>query len=418
MATVSTQANGLRMIFARKSNGKRHPIRIGKVSLDHAQQFASYVSNLEVAKQMGTLPDRATIAWLATLSPTLHERIANTGLVEHRGDAIVRGSTGQHAPGTLGLLLERFPESLSVQQQSLVAIGQTIRNLLGYFGADRSVTSITAGDADEFRQWLLKRGRKRGRDGTKPKPLAHATVSRRCRAARQIFEFAVRKRWCLDNPFDHMSGWHETNPDRDCYIPADQVARILADEPDLEFRTLVALCRFAGMRPSDALSVEWSAIDWDRSYAHLVAPKTRRSRSGGHRDVPLFPEVRELLDQLFAAAPDGAVHVFGHYRETSHANISDRLRRACIRVGELPWVKPWINMRASCENDWIDAGYSIFQVARWMGHAPDVALRHYNRVGKGDRGPRCFDAAFDPLAAGLANTGGAGEGARNRKSKS
>jgi hypothetical protein len=53
-----------------------------------------------------------------------------------------------------------------------------------------------------------------------------------------------------------------------------------------------------------------------------------------------------------------------------------------------------------------------------MGHAPDVALRHYNRVGKGDRGPRCFDAAFDPLAAGLANTGGAGEGARNRKSKS
>jgi hypothetical protein len=52
-----------------------------------------------------------------------------------------------------------------------------------------------------------------------------------------------------------------------------------------------------------------------------------------------------------------------------------------------------------------------------MGHAPDVALRHYNRVGKGDRGPRCFDAAFDPLAAGEAQIGRPSDGSRKRKSR-
>lgn len=229
-------------------------------------------------------------------------------------------------------------------------------------------------------------------------------MSRRCRAARQIFEFAVRKKWRLDNPFDHMVDWCVRNPDRDVYIPADDVRPILDSESDLEFRTLLAFCRFAGMRPSDALSAEWSGVDWDRSYIHIVISKTRRSRSGGHRDVPLFPEVRKLLDELFARAPDGATLVFPHYSQTSHANISDRLRRGCIRAGQTIWVKPWVNLPASCENDWINSGFSTFQVARWMGHAPDVALRHYNRVAKGDRGPRGLDVAFDPLAAGLAKS--------------
>jgi integrase len=390
MATVSEQprGSGRFAVLARKANGKRHPIRLAAgVTRRQAEKFADFVTSLESARDLAQMPDHATIAWLTSLKPALHERLSRAGLVESRGEPAAgrRGepATAQFAPGTVGHLCAVFPATLNVEPQSLVAIGQTLRNLSEYFGDDRPVTTITAGDADEFRAWLTRRGRKqRSEDRPNTKPLAPATVSRRCRTASQVFAYAVRKRWCHDNPFDHMLGWTSTNPDKDRYIPAADIERIIADDPDLEFRTLLAMARWAGVRPSDALDATWGQVDWDRCFMHLVAPKTRRSRTAGHRDVPLFPRVRDLLDRLYAAAPEGSDYIFAHYRTTSHANLTDRLTRAAIRVGVLPWPKPWINLRASCENDWIDDGFDIFRVARWMGHAPDVALRHYNRVAK------------------------------------
>ncbi|MBN1852251.1 MAG: hypothetical protein JW829_05980 [Pirellulales bacterium] len=38
-------------------------------------------------------------------------------------------------------------------------------------------------------------------------------------------------------------------------------------------------------------------------------------------------------------------------------------------------------MRASCERDLL-ATYPIDQVTDWLGHFPETALRHYNRVAK------------------------------------
>jgi hypothetical protein len=45
------------------------------------------------------------------------------------------------------------------------------------------------------------------------------------------------------------------------------------------------------------------------------------------------------------------------------------------------WPKPFVNMRASCERDLLKR-YPIDAVAAWMGHSPEIALRHYNRVAR------------------------------------
>ncbi len=56
----------------------------------------------------------------------------------------------------------------------------------------------------------------------------------------------------------------------------------------------------------------------------------------------------------------------------------DILRRA----GVSPWPKLFQAMRASCENDLVDAGYPLSAITAWMGHTTKVAEKHYLRVRK------------------------------------
>lgn len=386
MATVTKRPHGHHWVLCRATNGKRRPIRLGKSTRKQAEDFAAYVTMLEAAQRMGRLPDPPTLAWLAGLDGTLHTRVANTGLVQHRGGAEgERGRTAADTPaaGTMAWLAAEFPKSLDVKPQTLVNVERVLANLVEYLSPTRPLAHVTAGDADDFRTWLRKSGRAKSDE-----PLSYATVSRRCRLARQAFEYAVRKQWCRENPFGHMADWCEVNPGKDAYVPADIVRQILDDDPDPEFRVILALARFAGVRPSDVIQATWDAVDWQQWYLLVRSPKTERARHGGIRDVPLAEAIRPHLTTLWelagqrVEAGEPAVYLFPRWRELSHAALADRLERRTIRLGHQPWAKPWNNLRASAENDWIAAGIDIFQVARWMGHSPEVALRHYNRVAK------------------------------------
>ena len=42
----------------------------------------------------------------------------------------------------------------------------------------------------------------------------------------------------------------------------------------------------------------------------------------------------------------------------------------------------FVNLWASCERDPFKAGHPIDEIAAWMGHSPEMAIKHYNRVVK------------------------------------
>mgnify|MGYP002631434738 CR=1 FL=1 len=50
------------------------------------------------------------------------------------------------------------------------------------------------------------------------------------------------------------------------------------------------------------------------------------------------------------------------------------------RAGILPWPKLFQNLRASCETDWLDAGFASHVVAKWMGHSEVIQRKHYAQV--------------------------------------
>ena len=85
-----------------------------------------------------------------------------------------------------------------------------------------------------------------------------------------------------------------------------QVRRVLDACPNAEWRLIVALSRFGGLRvPSEVASLRWRDVDWAGNTIKVTSPKTARVGKES-RTIPLFPELRPFLEEAFDAAPEGA----------------------------------------------------------------------------------------------------------------
>ena len=84
---------------------------------------------------------------------------------------------------------------------------------------------------------------------------------------------------------------------------------MIASCPDAEWRLLVGLARFGGLRiPSEALSLRWEHVNRERNELFIPSPKTEHHEGRESRLIPLFPELRLLLQEAFEQAPGGAGH--------------------------------------------------------------------------------------------------------------
>ena len=127
------------------------------------------------------------------------------------------------------------------------------------------------------------------------------------RNVKAMWAEAHRARVVADNPWE---GVPSTPPkvDRDwAEITDAQVQAILAACPDARWRCLVALCRWAGLRLGEALTLAWQDVDMQgRTLA--VAHEGGRTTKKRARVVPIRPE---LHAELAAVPLDGRHHLLG-----------------------------------------------------------------------------------------------------------
>jgi len=363
MASIVNRPGGHKWIQFKGLTGRRQTIRLGKVSARVAADFRRRVEYLLAAQAMGQPPDLDTAKWAGGLAPTLHARLAAAGLVAGRAVATV-----EH-------LISEFDASLAVGASTRHNLHVVYGNLRRFFGASCVLGSITPADAQTFRTWM---GREGGHHGG---PLAEATVSRRVRRAKQIFTFAVQKQWLLADPFRGIAQWNEVNRSRDFFVSDDLIGRILAQIPAAEFRAVVALARYGGLRcPSEIHPLEWGAVNWEHQSLRVVSPKTKYHPRQEVRTVPLFPELQDALSALWELAPDGQVTMFPGSQITGAA-LTGRLSVACRAADIVLWPRPWQNMRATRETELLEE-FPMHVVAAWLGHSPKVALQHYAQIAK------------------------------------
>jgi integrase len=243
--------------------------------------------------------------------------------------------------------------------------------LLAFFGADRDLLAITKGDAADFLGWMKTRG------------LAEATQTRTFRHAEQFCRYAVDHVLLTRNPFTGMKLDDMSNPERAFFVTLEMATVVLDACPDVEWRLIFALCRYGGLRcPSEVFSLWWVDVDWKRSRFLVHSPKTEHHKGKATRWVPIFPELRTILDEAWDQAEEGAVYVISH-RRTSCTRIGRELAEIIKRAGLEPWERLFSNLRASRETE-LMAQYPVHVVCAWLGNTPAIAGKHYLQVREED----------------------------------
>ncbi len=395
MASVVSDPNGYHRVVFKGLDGERHPIRLGKCSEKDAINVSNHVEEIITASMLGRPVARATGEWLADMPAMMEKKLVKVGLIHPRDDA---------NRVTLGKFLDAYLQRRSdVKAGTAVFYGHTKRNLIDVFGTDRPLGSITPADADDFRRHLQTpvvdpSPAKKGEKPHKKKALAAATVARRCSLARTFFKDAVRRKLIAENPFDDVVGGPSHNSARQRIIDQDTIAKVIDACPNAEWRLLVALSRFGGLRvPSELCSMRWRDIDWSGNRMTVHSPKTEHHADKDKRVVPIFPELRPYLDEVFAAASKGFEQTVnadewilpgfrgkaandGNWRGV---NLRTQFEKIIKRAGLTPWPRLWHNLRASRQTE-LEDRFPSHVVCAWLGNSEAIARKHYLQVREVD----------------------------------
>ncbi|MGL4944443.1 MAG: site-specific integrase [Thermoguttaceae bacterium] len=143
------------------------------------------------------------------------------------------------------------------------------------------------------------------------------------------------------------------------------------------------MCRFSGLRPSDAITLTWAGVNFPESRLVVTAPKLAHHASKGVRVVPITEDFRQYLEDVLDLTGDTPFVFPEELRKRAEGesgmgglNLRTQLAKIIKRAGVACWGKPFQNMRASYESDMADR-LPLAMAAKLTGNSSMVAMRHY-----------------------------------------
>ena len=359
MASISNDKNGRRRIQFYGADGKRKAIRLGKVSKRVAEAVRVKVEALVTASITSHSVDDETARWLAGLDKTMAERLSRVGLIPSR------------EYGTLREFVAAYIDSRSdIEPETRRAWMQVLQRLVDLFGAECPLKSITREQAAMWRQSLVNEG------------LADATVRKYTGYAKHFYAVAVDRELLTRSPFAKLVSGSVGNDERQQFVTREETSRLIEVCPNAEFRLIVALSRYGGLRcPSEHLGLRWTDIDWESGLMTVTSPKTKK-QGKPKRLVPIFDELKPFLDDCWDQADPGEF-VLAKYRSGSGAYIRKRLGTLVERAGLVCWPRITHNLRSSRQTE-LERENPTHVVCAIMGNTPQVANRHYLQVTASD----------------------------------
>jgi integrase len=331
------------------------------VSQKTADEVRVKVERLAAAVNHGTALDDETARWLADRDDDLYNRLVAVGLASARDRTTLKAFAESYIDGRV-----------DVKPLTKVKYRSALRTLIAFFGPDMRLRDITPGDADDWRRSFATKG------------IAENTIRKYTAVAKLFFGAAAKKHLVRDNPFSHLKATIQPNRDRFYFVTREETQKIIDACPDSEWRLIVALARYGGLRcPSEHLGLKWRDIDWEHGRMKVTSPKTAHHVGGESRMVPLFPELRPHLEAMFDEAPEGAEYVLSdRYRSMKTfdlINFRSRLLDIIAAAGLKPWPKLFQNMRSTRQTE-LSERFPSHVVCAWLGNSEAVAAKHYLQV--------------------------------------
>ncbi len=319
-----------------------------------AAAVKNHIEELSTARKTGTSIPPVVAHWIESLPEATYAQLVDAGLLMTRQTIETRLEP---------FLDDWFDERSDHKKSTLQAWGNARRNLLTFFGGDKDIRDMTEEHAERFERWLKT-----------DQKLSESTIRKRCGFAKQMLSAAVKARLIDRNPLQDLKVGAIGNKKRQYFVSEEESQKVLTACPDAEWRACFSLARYGGLRiPSEIQALTWDDIDWEHNRFRVHAPKTEHHSDNGDRLVPLFPEVRAALNELWDQAPDG-IYVLPRLRSIS--NLNPQLGRIIRRAGLKEWPKRWQNLRATRATE-LERQFPSHVVTGWCGHTERIAEQHY-----------------------------------------
>lgn len=337
-----------------REGGKRRYLSLGSLyGKREAQEIAGYVDKILTARLTGTPVDVRTSSWLSTIPEDLQERLSRNGLIELK-----------KIP-TLEELFDAYWESeyYDLKRTTQSSKRQSRRRFFEFANKDASCDTFSKRDAAEFVRFLDSQ-------------VGEATRAGTIRDVRRVFNFGVESELIDSNPFLGVKRGSFKNKSREYYVPMTDFEKMLDAAPSRMWRAVLGLYRIGGLRYSEALLVEWRDVDFVGRRLLVHSPKTARIKGRESRVIPLFPRLRELLEELWETVPEnGSPYVISENRTTIRKHVD----RIVFYAGLNRWERLIQNLRSSCAID-VQKKFGELAESEWIGHSPQTAKDHYLHV--------------------------------------
>jgi integrase len=273
-------------------------------------------------------------------------------------------ASNNQIPGLGEYLAGYIKSRTELKPATLYLFELTAKYLKRFFGESTSIDKLTRQGARDWRT-ALARG-----DFSDGRPMADVSVCHRCGDAKTMFKRAVEDDVLPLNPFDRLKV-RAPKPDKDWYyVSQGDLEKLFAACNTIGWKVLIALCRLAGLRRGEALSLPWSGIDWQNRRLTVFAEKT-----GEKRIVPIDPMLYPLLEEARQARLTDQTRVCDVNPHCLWRNFNVIRKRAGLPA----WKDAFQVMRRNRETDWAQQ-YPQYAVSEWIGHDITVSATHYLQV--------------------------------------
>ncbi len=388
MASITREKNGRKTVQFVGTDRKRRSIRLGKVTDRRAENHRHHIEQLIATSAVGRHPEPETASWLDGLNDDLRDRLARAGLIAERSSV------------ELGAYCEAYIAGRTdVKDRTHQKYRTTQSFLISFFGADRKLPTVSSGDADDFERWL--RRPPKNKSGTACDLRAENTVRKHIAVCKLFFGAAVRKRLIPSSPFEDLNATIQENRERMYFVSTAEIETVLAACPDTQWELIVALSRYGGLRcPSEHLALTWADVDWERDRITVSSPKTEHHHGKAYRTIPLFAELKPILETAFEQAAPGTKHIITRYRDTN-SNLRTQFLRIIRRAGLQPWPKLFQNLRSSRQTELAES-FPSHVVCEWIGNSEEVARKHYLQVTDDHFARAIINPVHNPVQSGHA----------------
>lgn len=204
--------------------------------------------------------------------------------------------------------------------------------------------------------------------------LAPTTVSNTIRRIGDAWEWAKSRGLVKSNPFRGIKSvsaaaeW--------AYVSEIDAANLASFAPTPNYRALVLLARFAGLRKREAMELHAENVRWDTTPPELTILPSELA--GRRADSTKRGRTVPIIERRLEVALQDVGEWNGPLIQESIETMYGKLRKMHKMANLGDYGKILHTLRKSCEDDWLRRGdLRPVDVCQWLGNSIAVAQKHY-----------------------------------------